>query len=456
MKPVALTLLALALTGCSMAPTYERPPRPCRPPMTPHPVRPAEMPQDWKDYFNDPALRAWIAAALANNRDLRVAALRIEEARALYGVQRADRLPSVDGTAGYSRSRASDPGPSRDAISQQYRAGVGITAFELDFFGRIKSLTDAALERYGQRRGAPRRRAVAGGRNRHGLFQRAFAGRAAAADPQHAGIARDHTDADPAPLRRRPGNRHGPAHRADAGGIVARHAGRTQPRAQPAVHALGLLAGDFRCRPTPTRRRWKARALPAGGRPAVGAADAASGSAPRRTRSRRPTPISARRARPFPSVQLTTDIGSTASSFSDLFGSGSGVWQFAPKLTLPIFNAGQQRQPVAGRNPQAHRGGPVRRQHPDRLPRSGRRAVGARCAAPADRGPAGARRRSRTPAPAERRYARGVTNYLEMLDAQRSLFESEQEFIRLQQRRLVNAVTLYKALGGWEQGSGAS
>ena len=106
------------------------------------------MPQDWKDYFNDPALRAWIAAALANNRDLRVAALRIEEARALYGVQRADRLPSVDGTAGYSRSRASDPGPSRDAISQQYRAGVGITAFELDFFGRVKSLTDAALERY--------------------------------------------------------------------------------------------------------------------------------------------------------------------------------------------------------------------------------------------------------------------------------------------------------------------
>ena len=124
--------------------------------MTPPQSGQAEMPQDWKDYFNDPALRAWIAAALANNRDLRVAALRIEEARALYGVQRADRLPSVDGTAGYSRSRASDPGPSRDAISQQYRAGVGITAFELDFFGRIKSLTDAAL---GATWPAPRRTA---------------------------------------------------------------------------------------------------------------------------------------------------------------------------------------------------------------------------------------------------------------------------------------------------------
>ena len=115
--------------------------------MTPHPVRPGRDAAGLEGLFQRPGATGLIAAALANNRDLRVAALRIEEARALYGVQRADRLPSVDGTAGYSRSRASDPGPSRDAISQQYRAGVGITAFELDF-GRIKSLTDAALERY--------------------------------------------------------------------------------------------------------------------------------------------------------------------------------------------------------------------------------------------------------------------------------------------------------------------
>ena len=201
------------------------------------------MPQDWKDYFNDPALRAWIAAALANNRDLRVAALRIEEARALYGVQRADRLPSVDGTAG-SRSRASDPGPSRDAISQQYRAGVGITAFELDFFGRVKSLTDAALERYLASAEAHRAALSLVAETATAYFNER-----SLAEQQRLTRGtlelRETTLADPAPLRRRSGNRHGPAHRADAGGIVARHAGRTQPRTQPGRACAGPAGGRF-------------------------------------------------------------------------------------------------------------------------------------------------------------------------------------------------------------------
>ena len=90
MKPVAMTLLALALSGCSLAPTHERPAAPV-PAQYDTPAQPgqAAAPQDWRAYFNDPALQAWIAAALANNRDLRVAALRIEEARALYGVQQS-------------------------------------------------------------------------------------------------------------------------------------------------------------------------------------------------------------------------------------------------------------------------------------------------------------------------------------------------------------------------------
>ena len=240
------------------------------------------MPQDWKDYFNDPALRAWIAAALANNRDLRVAALRIEEARALYGVQRADRLPSVDGTAGYSRkprvrprpvARCDQPAVPRWRRHHRLRAGLLRPGQEPHRRG--------AGTLSGQRRGAPRGRAVAGGRDRHRLFQRAFAGRAAAADSRHAGTARDHAGPDPAPLRRRSGNRHGPAHRADAGGIVARHAGRTQPRTQPGRACAGPAGGRFLAA---ARRRpdaaGKPEPYPAGGRPAVGAADAASGPAP--------------------------------------------------------------------------------------------------------------------------------------------------------------------------------
>ncbi|MCV6901859.1 MAG: multidrug efflux RND transporter outer membrane subunit OprZ, partial [Achromobacter xylosoxidans] len=149
MKPVAMTLLALALSGCSLAPTYERPaaPVPARYD-TPALAGQAAAPQDWRAYFNDPALQAWIAAALANNRDLRVAALRIEEARALYGVQRSERLPAIDASGEFSRGRFTEPGQSGTAVASRYRAAVGITAFELDFFGRVRSLSDAALARY--------------------------------------------------------------------------------------------------------------------------------------------------------------------------------------------------------------------------------------------------------------------------------------------------------------------
>ncbi|HEY9273891.1 TolC family protein, partial [Achromobacter sp.] len=114
MKAMAMTLLALALAGCSLAPTYERPAAPVPGAYdTPAADGQAAMPQDWRDYFYDPALQAWIAAALENNRNLRVAALRIQEARALYGVQQADRLPSIDGTGEFSRGRGAEPGQPR-------------------------------------------------------------------------------------------------------------------------------------------------------------------------------------------------------------------------------------------------------------------------------------------------------------------------------------------------------
>lgn len=149
MKPVAMTLLALALSGCSLAPTYERPAAPVPAQYdTPAQAGQAAAPQDWRAYFNDPALQAWITAALANNRDLRVAALRIEEARALYGVQQSERLPAIDASGEFSRGRFTEPGRSGTAVSSRYRAAVGITAFELDFFGRVRSLSDAALARY--------------------------------------------------------------------------------------------------------------------------------------------------------------------------------------------------------------------------------------------------------------------------------------------------------------------
>ncbi|HDR9748060.1 TPA: TolC family protein, partial [Burkholderia aenigmatica] len=150
---------ALALAGCTLAPRYERPAAPVPATYAPAdggaaPAAAATSPadaallDDWRTYFTDAALQAWIDAALANNRDLRVAAGRLEEARALYGVQRADRMPSVDANLGYDRARQYDPVVRESAISGLYRAGVGISAYELDLFGRVRSLSDAALAEY--------------------------------------------------------------------------------------------------------------------------------------------------------------------------------------------------------------------------------------------------------------------------------------------------------------------
>jgi multidrug efflux system outer membrane protein len=221
-----------------------------------------------------------------------------------------------------------------------------------------------------------------------------------------------------------------------------------------AVHALGLLAGDF--------------SLPAGTEAVSLESQSLTPLAaglPSTLLTRRPdlrqaentlraanADIGAARAAFFPSVQLTTDIGSTAGSFSDLFGSGTGNWVFAPTLTLPIFNAGRNR---ANLSLAETRKDIAVAQYEGSIQLAFREVADALSARDTLREQIDAQRKVRDADRdrqrlAERRYDRGVAGYLEMLEAQRSLFESEQEYIRLQQRRLVNAVDLYKALGGWE------
>ena len=104
----------------------------------------------WREFFKDARLQTLIATALENNRDLKIAALRIEEARSLYGIQWADRLPTVNATGSGSRGRTPpDLSTTKTSIiGSSYSAGASLASFELDFFGRVKSLTDAALATY--------------------------------------------------------------------------------------------------------------------------------------------------------------------------------------------------------------------------------------------------------------------------------------------------------------------
>lgn len=158
---VALLLAGLALlpSACTMAPKYARPaaPVPAQWPaaaagITPENATnaPAAAALQWREFFTDPALQRVIASALTNNRDLRLAALNVERARAIYGIQRAEFLPTVNATGRMSRQRTpadlSNSGQSQTA--NRFDANLGVASWELDFFGRIRSLKDRALEEY--------------------------------------------------------------------------------------------------------------------------------------------------------------------------------------------------------------------------------------------------------------------------------------------------------------------
>lgn len=148
-KKLTLVLLAAGvLSSCSMAPNYVRPDAPIEsqfPGNADDASAKTPVTQiGWNEFFHEPRLKALIAAAIENNRDLRVAALRIEEARALYGIQWADRLPNFEAQGAGTRQRT--VGTTGGMVTQgNYTVGLGLAAFELDFFGRVKSLSDAAL-----------------------------------------------------------------------------------------------------------------------------------------------------------------------------------------------------------------------------------------------------------------------------------------------------------------------
>ncbi len=154
-RALAVSTLSLALGACSLAPTYHRPdaPVPDRFPVTAADARAdqAALPV-WRDFFQDARLQALIELALKNNRDLRIAVDRVEEARAQFGIAQSDRLPTIgaQGTGQITRSPADmrNGGADAPSVNRSYVAGVGMTAFELDFFGRVRNLSEAAYQSY--------------------------------------------------------------------------------------------------------------------------------------------------------------------------------------------------------------------------------------------------------------------------------------------------------------------
>ncbi|MCE1161119.1 MAG: TolC family protein, partial [Burkholderiales bacterium] len=161
-KLIPLTWATLALlSACSMAPRYQQPTVPLAPEFPSSSVVSTAPTSEqwnvsaakdlgWREYFADERLQRLIELALANNKDLRVAALNVETVRAQYAIARADRLPAIGATGSATKARVAEDlsNAGRSYITESYNVGLGVASFELDLFGRVKSLSDNALNQY--------------------------------------------------------------------------------------------------------------------------------------------------------------------------------------------------------------------------------------------------------------------------------------------------------------------
>jgi outer membrane protein, multidrug efflux system len=454
--PLAATLL---LGACAvLEPRYERPPlaTPNAWPAGPeHPEGAVELPE-WRAFFADAKLKALIELALAQNRDLRVAALNIERARAQYHIQRAQSLPAIDASASGALNGVITNGD--EVVERQYSAGVGVTAFELDLFGRVRGLNRAALQRYFATEDA------------RDSVQISLISEVASAYLTYAGdlellrLAQDTLASQQASLDLT-------QHRLDAGAssqldvyqaqtvVETARADVARFTAQTArdENALTLLLGA----PAP------AELLPTTTEAVAFGVDELPPGLPSEVLLRRPdirqsehllrsanANIGAARAAFFPTVTISGFAGQTDPSFENLFSGAAGeVWSFTPSINLPIFGAGSLRAQLGMANTdreiavaQYERAVQVAfSEVADAL--ATRSAIGEELAArEALASAAGSSYQL-----SEARYREGIDNYLGLLDAQRALYAAQQGLVAARVARATNFVTLYKALGGGER-----
>ena len=348
----ALLVLTLTVAGCSLAPNYQRPEAPVAASWTPTVEATGSFAADvldWKTFIIDPQLHRVVDAALSNNRSLRQALLDIEAARAQYRVQRADRLPSINANATGSRQRlpADLSSSGRSDVSSSYQVGPGLTEYEVDLFGRVRNLSESALETYLATEEATRATQVSliaevieayltrdGAQRRLALVEQTLktredslelisrrrqAGTATALDYQEAlGLAEQAKAERESTLR----------------------------LLQQTDNALVLLVG------TPDANSL----LPAAPRDSLLVLQDIAPGTPSTLIERRPdilasehrlkarnADIGAARAAFFPRLSLTGSVVSSSTELSGLFDGGSRAWSFAPSLSLPIFAGGRNR-----------------------------------------------------------------------------------------------------------------
>jgi multidrug efflux system outer membrane protein len=459
---ISLAVTAFVLSGCSLIPDYKQPAAPVA---AQYPQGPAYSPaeaanqaaaeQGWRQFFHDPALQQLIQTALTNNRDLRVAALNIDAYRAQYRIQRADLYPAVNAEATGTRQRVpgdlSQTGEAR--ITSQYSVGLGVSSYELDLFGRVRSLSEQALETYfasEEARRSTQISLVANVANAYLTWQ---------ADKELLKLTQDTLGAFEESLRLTSrSNEVGVASALDlAQSRTSVESARVSlARYQRLVaqdeNNLVLLLGTGLPANLPAAQPLSADMLnemPAGlpsellqRRPDILQAE--------HTLKAANANIGAARAAFFPSISLTASAGTASGDLSGLFKGGSGSWLFTPTINLPIFNAGSLRASLDYSKIQKDIGvanyekaiQTAFQEVSDGL--ASRKTFVDQLKAQTDFVNANQDYYRL----AERRYRIGVDSNLTFLDAQRQLFSAQQSLITDRLSQLSAEVNLYRALGG--------
>ncbi|WP_420825737.1 efflux transporter outer membrane subunit [Pseudomonas typographi] len=460
-KEALIASFALLMVGCaSMAPPNVAVPLPVSAAYPVTPEHPAGAPEanaaalSWQAFLTDAQLRALVQLALDNNRDLRVAVARVEQSRARYGIQRADLFPSVGLNADGSNERVPHDLSltGQPEINHQYQAGVGFNTWELDFWGRIRSLRDAALDNY-----------LASDAGRRAVELSVIS------EVADAYLQLRELDERLALAHRTVETREASlaifTRRVAVGSTSQLDLTQVQSLLQQAhtlvaqleqsravqVHALEMLVGKpVDLRPEASRSDTSILAEMAPGLPSdllINRPDIVQAEYLLKASNAN---IGAARAAFFPRIVLTGSAGTASAELDNLFAAGSGAWNFAPSISLPIFDAGRNRSNLA--LAQAQREETVA-QYEQSIQAAFRDVADALT----DRHWLNEQvltlqttqsvqlERARL---AKLRYDSGAAAFLEVLDAERDLLDVEQQLVQRRRELLSSQVALYNALGG--------
>lgn len=456
----------ILLAGCStMAPQYTQPtaPVPAEWPAGPayqaEAAKPASKPLadiPWREFFVDSRLQGLIELALKNNRDLRVAALNIERSRAQYQIRRSDFFPKVDASAAGNFLGVSEDlsRTGRHETVEEYNVNLGVSSYEVDLFGRVRSLKDQALEQYLATEQAQQSVQISL------VSEVAFSYLTLAADRERLKVARE-------TLASQQSSYQLTKRRFDAGisSALDLHQAQTSVDASRVDIAryTTFVAQDENLLRLVVGSSIPSELLPEALAETLTAMKDLSPGLPSEVLLRRPdilqaenllkganANIGAARAAFFPRITLTSSMGFGSSELVGLFSGDTLTWSFIPRVTLPIFDAGSNqanltvaevdRDIAVARYEKAIQ--IAFREVADGLAQRG--TIDEQLAA----------QQSLTLATAEShklsqaRYEKGVDSYLQVLDSQRALYGAEQNLIGVRLARLANQVTLYRVLGG--------